>query len=83
MITTIGEGAYGIVQKCRNRQTKEVVAIKKFKESDDDEMVRKTTSREIQLLRLCNSDNIITLKEAYRQKKIVCLVFEYVPYNLL
>lgn len=45
MISTIGEGAYGIVQKSRNKQTKEIVAIKKFKEPDDDEMVKKTTTR--------------------------------------
>jgi cyclin-dependent kinase-like len=36
MISTIGEGAYGVVDKCRNKQTKEIVAIKKFKETDDD-----------------------------------------------
>ena len=83
MLGTIGEGAYGVVQRCRNRQTREIVAVKKFKESDEDESVRKTTNREIQLLKLCSSDNVITLKEAYRQKRIVYLVFEYVQYNLL
>lgn len=75
IIRTIGEGAYGVVQKARNRQTKEIVAIKKFKESDEDEIVRKTTTREIQLLKICASENVITLKEAYKQKRIVCLVF--------
>lgn len=29
----IGEGAYGVVLKCRCNDNKEVVAIKKFKES--------------------------------------------------
>ena len=46
-------------------------------------MVRKTTNREIQLLKLCSSGSVITLKEAFKQKRIVCLVFEYAPYNLL
>jgi cyclin-dependent kinase-like len=27
-------GAYGVVLKCRNKVTDEIVAIKKFKESD-------------------------------------------------
>jgi len=27
----IGEGAYGVVLRCRNTETKEIVAIKKFK----------------------------------------------------
>ena len=30
----VGEGAYGIVYKCRNKLTNEFVAIKKFKETD-------------------------------------------------
>jgi cyclin-dependent kinase-like len=34
VLSVIGEGAYGIVLKCRNNQTGEVVACKKFKESD-------------------------------------------------
>lgn len=34
VISVIGEGAYGIVLKCKNIQTGELVAIKKFKESD-------------------------------------------------
>jgi serine/threonine protein kinase len=42
----IGEGAYGVVLKCRCNDNKEIVAIKKFKESEEeDEMVRKTTMR--------------------------------------
>ena len=35
----IGEGTYGVVTKCRHRVTREVVAIKKFKDNDDDEQV--------------------------------------------
>ncbi len=35
----IGEGTYGVVLKCRHKATGELVAIKKFKESDDDEQV--------------------------------------------
>ena len=34
VLSVIGEGAYGIVLKCKNIQTGELVAIKKFKESD-------------------------------------------------
>lgn len=30
----IGEGAYGVVLKCRSNETSEVVAIKKFKETE-------------------------------------------------
>jgi cyclin-dependent kinase-like len=47
----VGEGAYGIVYKARNKESGEIVAIKKFKESEDDEIVKKTTLREVKMLR--------------------------------
>lgn len=34
VISVVGEGAYGVVLKCKNKETGELVAIKKFKESD-------------------------------------------------
>lgn len=36
---TIGEGTYGIVLKCRHRETGQVVAIKQFKKTDEDKKV--------------------------------------------
>jgi cyclin-dependent kinase-like len=59
------------------------VAIKKFKESEDDEIVRKTTLREVKLLRMLKQINIVNLKEAFRRKGKLYLVFEYVEKNLL
>lgn len=38
VLSVIGEGAYGIVLKCENNQTGELVAIKKFKESDGEDL---------------------------------------------
>ena len=32
VLGVVGEGAYGIVYKCRNKETDKYVAIKKFKE---------------------------------------------------
>ncbi|GLD93284.1 hypothetical protein PINS_up001876 [Pythium insidiosum] len=84
VLGVIGEGAYGVVLKCRNRETSEVVAIKKFKENeDDDPMVRKTTLREVKMLRLLKHPNIVALKEAFRRKGRLYLVFDYVEKNLL
>jgi cyclin-dependent kinase-like len=34
ILRAIGEGAYGVVLQCRHLETKEIVAIKKFKESE-------------------------------------------------
>ena len=36
VIGVVGEGAYGIVYKCKNKETGQFVAIKKFKETEDD-----------------------------------------------
>ena len=79
----VGEGVYGIVLKWRNKETGEIVAIKKFKESDDDETTRKTTIREVKILRLLRHENIVSLIEAFRRKGKLYLVFEYVDKNLL
>ncbi len=63
----VGEGAYGIVYKAKNKETGEVVAIKKFKESEDDEIVKKTTLREVKMLRMLRQENIVTLIEAFKK----------------
>lgn len=76
-------GAYGVVLKCRNKETNEIVAIKKFKEGENDESVRKITIREVKILRMLKHENIVQLKEAFRRKGKLYLVFEYVEKNLL
>lgn len=41
ILGVVGEGAYGVVLKCKNKETNEIIAIKKFKETEDDEVVKK------------------------------------------
>ena len=82
VIGVVGEGAYGIVYKCRIKETNEYVAIKKFKESDD-EIVKKTMKRELKMLKQLKHPNIVEFKEAFKKKKNLYLVFEYVDRNLL
>ncbi|CAF4015466.1 unnamed protein product, partial [Rotaria sp. Silwood1] len=48
-IKKIGEGSYGQVFKCRNKETGETVAIKKFIESDDDPAIKRIAKREIRI----------------------------------
>ncbi|KAB1282460.1 Cyclin-dependent kinase-like 2 [Camelus dromedarius] len=52
----VGEGSYGMVMKCRNKDSGRIVAIKKFLESDDDKMVKKIAMREIKLLKIIHRD---------------------------
>lgn len=79
----IGEGTYGVVMKARHRETGQLVAIKKFKESDEDEQVRKTSLREVRVLKQLKHDNVITLLEVFRRKGKLYLVFEYVEKTIL
>jgi serine/threonine protein kinase len=51
-IGPIGEGTYGVVMKCRHKETGLIVAIKKFKESEDDLQIRKTALREVRMLKV-------------------------------
>ena len=83
IIGVVGEGAYGVVLKCKNKENGEIVAIKKFKDSDEDEVIKKTTLREVKILRMLKQNNIVQLKEAFRRKGKMYLVFEYVDRNLL
>jgi cyclin-dependent kinase-like len=83
IIGVVGEGAYGVVLKCKNKENGEIVAIKKFKDSDEDEFIKKTTLREVKILRMLKQNNIVQLKEAFRRKGKMYLVFEYVDRNLL
>ena len=59
------------------------MGIKKFKEPDDDEIAKKTIMREVRMLRMLKYPNIVTLKEAFKRKGRLYLVFEYVEKNLL
>ncbi|PAV75982.1 hypothetical protein WR25_26054 [Diploscapter pachys] len=48
----IGEGSYGVVYKCRNKETGQIVAIKKFVETEDDPQIKKIALREIRMLKV-------------------------------
>lgn len=51
-LSKIGEGSYGVVFKCRHRDTGQIVAIKKFVESEDDPVIKKIALREIRMLKV-------------------------------
>lgn len=51
-IEIVGEGSYGLVMKCKHRATGQIVAIKKFLETEEDVQVRKIAFREITILKV-------------------------------
>lgn len=56
------------------KETKELVAIKKFKEN-----AKNFIKRELKMLNCLKScEFIVTLKEAYRRKEKIYFIFEYV-----
>ncbi|KAM3128559.1 Cyclin-dependent kinase-like 5 [Paramecium bursaria] len=79
----VGEGAYGIVLKCINKENGQIVAIKKFKETEENEIVKKSIQREVKVLRTLKHPNIVELYEAFKRKGRIYLVFEYMERNLL
>lgn len=83
IIDMIDEGAYGIVWKATSKESGALVAIKQFKEGDDDEMSRKSIQREIRMLKMLKSEYIVNIKQAFKKRNKVFLIFEYFPKNLL
>jgi len=79
----LGEGTYGVVVKARHKETQQLVAIKKFKESEDDEHVRKTSLREIRMLKNLRHFHIVNLLEVFRRKQKLYLVFEFIDRTIL
>ncbi|XP_004924422.1 cyclin-dependent kinase-like 4 [Bombyx mori] len=82
-LSVVGEGSYGVVLKCRRRDTGQLVAIKKFLETEDDAAVRKMALREIRMLKKLRHDHLVNMIEVFRRKRRFYLVFEYLDHTLL
>lgn len=58
-IDKLGEGTYGIVYKAQNKQTGEIVALKRIRLDNEDEGVPCTAIREISILKDMKHANIV------------------------
>ncbi|XP_055703065.1 cyclin-dependent kinase-like 2 [Phlebotomus papatasi] len=83
VISVVGEGSYGLVMRCRHRESGQYVAIKKFLETEDDPTVRKMAMREIRMLKRLRHENLVNMIEVFRRKKRFFLVFEYLEHTVL
>ncbi|KAI7987340.1 Cyclin-dependent kinase F-4 [Camellia lanceoleosa] len=81
IIKEVGDGTFGSVWRALNKQTGEVVAIKKMKRKyySWEECIN---LREVKSLRKMNHPNIVRLKEVIRENDILYFVFEYMECNL-
>uniref|UniRef100_A0A0N4ZP38 cyclin-dependent kinase n=1 Tax=Parastrongyloides trichosuri TaxID=131310 RepID=A0A0N4ZP38_PARTI len=82
-ISKIGEGSYGIVYKCRNRETNIIVAVKKFTESDENPGIKKIALREVRMLKNLKHINLVNLIEVFKRNRKLHLVFEYCERTVL
>ncbi|XP_010152093.1 PREDICTED: cyclin-dependent kinase 3-like, partial [Eurypyga helias] len=81
-VEKIGEGAYGVVYKARNKRTKQLVALKKIRLDLETEGVPSTAIREISLLKELKHPNIVRLLDVIHSQKNLYLVFEYLNQDL-
>ena len=73
----IGEGTYGTVFKAKNRESGEIVALKRVRLDDDDEGVPSSALREICLLKELKHKNIVALYDVLHSERKLTLVFEH------
>uniref|UniRef100_A0A8C5RRY5 Protein kinase domain-containing protein n=1 Tax=Laticauda laticaudata TaxID=8630 RepID=A0A8C5RRY5_LATLA len=69
IIGIIGEGTYGQVYKARDKDTGEMVALKKVRLDNEKEGFPITAIREIKILRQLNHPSIINMKEIVTDKE--------------
>merc|ERR1711934_1142642 len=81
-IEKLGEGTYGIVYKAKNRETDEIVALKRIRLESEDEGVPCTAIREISLLKELDHKNVVRLYDVIHTEKKLTLVFEYLDQDL-
>jgi protein kinase len=77
-IGLIDEGAFGVVIKCRDRETGDIVAIKRMKQryATFDECLQ---LKEVKSLRKIKHDNVVKLFQLFRDSDHLYLVFELLP----
>eukprot|EP00058_Branchiostoma_floridae_P003411 XP_002588899.1 hypothetical protein BRAFLDRAFT_115150 [Branchiostoma floridae] len=78
----IGEGTYGTVFKAKNKESHEIVALKRVPLDDDHEGVPSSALREICLLKELKHKNIVRLHDVLHSEKKLTLVFEYCDQDL-
>jgi len=81
-IEKIGEGAYGIVYKAKDKITRQFVALKKIRLEIESEGVPSTAIREISLLKELEHPGIVQLLDVVHADQKLYLVFEYLDKDL-
>ena len=78
----LGEGTYGVVYKAKDKQTEEIVALKKIRLENTDEGIPSTAIREISLLQELRHPKIVELKDIVHGENKLYLIFEFFNLDL-
>lgn len=79
----VGEGTYGMVVKCEDETTGQIVAIKKLKNTTSlGPIFCKMIVRELNLLRILNHNHVVSVIEVFRYHGYIYMVFPFMLYNL-
>ncbi|KAI9506111.1 kinase-like domain-containing protein [Coemansia spiralis] len=82
-ISMVGEGTYGKVYKARNRETGQIVALKRMRIDMDREGFPITAMREIRLLKQLTHHNITQVLDVLPDSSnAIYVVMEYMDYDL-
>lgn len=81
VLKQLGDGSYGSVALAKNKETGEMLAIKKMKKKfySWDECI---SLREIQSLKKLSHPNVVKLKEVVREHNELHMIFEFMEANL-
>lgn len=78
-LARLGEGSYGVVFQCKDRQTGKLVAVKKFQQTEDDPLIRKIALREIRLLKV---SFLALLSQLLKLARVILMIFVIVIMTL-
>lgn len=82
IISVIGEGSFGKVYKCKNIETGQYVAIKKFKHDNDYQLANNSWYRELKTIKKLSHPNIVQYIESFQKDNRGYIVYDYVDRNL-
>jgi serine/threonine protein kinase len=74
LLDTIGQGTFGVVRKCRNRETGDMFAVKTILKSKVPNLG--LLKKEVELLRQVDHPHIIKLYDAYEEPTKLHLITE-------
>ncbi|EAX82599.1 CMGC family protein kinase [Trichomonas vaginalis G3] len=82
-IQVLGDGAFGVVTKCRDKETGEIVAIKKMKQKFVKDFNECLQLKEVKSLRKIKHENVVRLLQLFRDNEYFYMVFECCGESLL